>query len=129
MKAIGEIMRDQNIRMSTPDMVLRGGFTQVPNAILRAADLSMGAKLTYAMFLSYAWNNDNCFPGQDRLATDIGMSRASVSAFIQELEKKTLITIERRGLGKTNIYTVHSRVMTKPRASRGQPADFQMSAG
>src|SRR5476651_989570 len=107
MKAIGEIMRDQNIRLSTPDLVLRGGFTQVPNAILRASDMTIGAKLTYAMFLSYAWNNDHCFPGQDRLAVDMGMSRSRVTEYVSELERVGLVTIQRRGQGKTNLYTVH----------------------
>jgi len=124
MKVIGEIMRDQNIRLSTPDQVLRGGFTQVPNAILRAADLTIGAKLTYAMFLSYAWNNDCCFPGQDRLAADMGMSRSRVTEYVSELERVGLITIQRRGQGTTNLYTVHSQVKAKHSNSRSRPADF-----
>ena len=110
MKAIGEIMRDQNIRLSTPDLVLRGGFTQVPNAILRASDMTIGAKLTYAMFLSYAWNNDHCFPGQDRLAVDMGMSRSRVTEYVSELERVGLVTIQRRGQGKTNLYTINFQV-------------------
>ena len=110
MKAIGEIIREQNIRLNTTDPVARGGFTQVPNFILRDSRLTVGAKITYAMFLSYAWHNDLCFPGQDRLAADIGMSRTSVTAFIGELEKHGFIAIQRRGQGKTNIYTVHFQV-------------------
>jgi biotin operon repressor len=110
MKPIGDIMRDQNIRLDTIDPVARGGFTQLPNFILRNPQLTPGAKVTYAMFLSYAWNNDFCFPGQDRLAADISMSRTSVTAFIGELERRGFITIQRRGQGKTNIYTVHFQV-------------------
>jgi biotin operon repressor len=126
MKPIGEII-EQNIRLSTPDLMLRGGFTQVPNTILRAADLSIGAKLTYAMFLSYAWNNDCCFPGQDRLAEDMGMSRSRVTEYVSELDRVGLITIQRRGQGRTNIYTVHSQVKSKPASrstSRSRPADI-----
>jgi biotin operon repressor len=126
MKSIGEVI-EQNIRLSTPDVLLRGGFTQVPNVILRAADLSIGAKLTYAMFLSYAWNNDCCFPGQDRLAADMGMSRSRVTEYVSELDRVGLITIQRRGQGKTNIYTVHSQVKAKaaaPHTSRSRSADI-----
>ncbi len=110
MKAIGEIMQEQNITLATVDPVARGGFTQVPNFILKDGSLSIGAKVTYAMFLSYAWHNEMCFPGQDRLADDIGMSRTSVTAFIAELESEGLVTIQRRGQGKTNLYTIHFQV-------------------
>jgi hypothetical protein len=45
----------------------------MPNFILQDARLSIGAR-SLAMFLSYAWHNDSCFPGQERLADDMGMS-------------------------------------------------------
>lgn len=110
MKSVGDILKERNIILETPDPVVAGGFTQLPNFILRSATLSMGAKLTYAMFLSYAWNNDLCFPGQEKLAEAIGVSRSSVNGFIRELAQARLITVKRRGLGKTNLYTVHFRV-------------------
>ena len=90
----------------------RGGFTQVPNFILKDPDLSVGAKVVYAMFLSYAWHNDSCFPGQERLANDMGLVRSRVTQLITELEKAGLVTIQRRGQGKTNIYTIHFHVKT-----------------
>jgi biotin operon repressor len=134
MKQIGEIL-EQNITLNTLDPVSAGGFTQVPNFILRNPDLSIGAKLTYAMFLSYAWHNDRCFPGQERLGVDLGMSRTSVTAFIGELEKEGFISIQRRGQGKTNYYTVNCRVTKqggRPEVSRltsrRQPIDSQRSA-
>jgi len=110
MKPIGEIMRERNIKLDTLDPVTRHGFTQVPNFILKDPDLSVGAKLTYAMFLSYAWHNDSCFPGQDRLAEDMGISRPRVTHFISELQRAGLVTVQRRGLGKTNLYMIHFQV-------------------
>ena len=109
MKAIGEII-EQNITLDTLDPMSAGGFTQVPNFLLRDSGLSIGAKLTYAMFLSYAWHNNRCFPGQERLSVDMGMSVPSVSNFIAELNEHGLIAIKRRGQGKTNLYTVHYQV-------------------
>ncbi len=44
------------------DDFLRQGFTQVPNAILRMPGLTHGAKLAYALLLSYAWQEGSCFP-------------------------------------------------------------------
>jgi len=107
MKSIGEVLKEKNLQLDTNNQVLQGGFTQVPNFILRDSNLSVGAKVAYAMFLSYAWDNDFCFPGQDRLAEDMGMSRSRVTEFVGELQRAGLVTIERRGQGKTNMYTIH----------------------
>lgn len=110
MKQIGEVIKEHNLQLATENPVVRGGFTQVPNFILKDAKLSLGAKVTYAMFLSYAWHNDSCYPGQDRMAEDMGMSRSRVTEFVGELERAGLVTIERRGQGKTNLYTIHFQV-------------------
>lgn len=115
MRSIEDIIREKNIELDTLDPVTREGFTQVPNFILRNPGLSVGAKVAYAMFLSYAWHNDSCFPGQERLAQDMGMSRPSVTGFVSELARAGMITIQRRGLGKTNIYTVHFQTQGKKR--------------
>ena len=107
MKSIAEAIKERNILLDTTDRVVRQGFTQVPNCILHDSALSVGAKVVYAMFLSYAWHNDSCFPGQERLAQDMGLTRARVTQLIAELDRAGLISIQRRGQGKTNLYTVH----------------------
>jgi len=107
MKEIGELLKEKNLQLDTINPVLANGFTQVPNFILKNPEISVGAKVAYAMFLSYAWHNDSCFPGQDRLADDMGLTRARVTQLIGELERANLITIQRRGQGKTNLYTIH----------------------
>ena len=101
---------ERNIELATSDPVLLGGFTQVPNFILKQEKLSVGAKVIYAMFLHYAWDNAYCFPGQQRLAADIGMSVGRVNDFIKELEKAGLVEITKRGQGKTNLYKINFRV-------------------
>ena len=119
MDQLGDLLREKNIQLETTDPIVQGGFTQVPNFILKDATLSLGAKVTYAMFLSYAWNNNWCYPGQQRLAKDIGMSIGRVNQFIKELEAAQLIDVKKRGQGKTNIYTVKFRVQQKrPRKTR-----------
>ena len=125
MKAIGEIIREKNLQLDTDNPVLKGGFTQVPNFILKDPRISVGAKVVYAMFLSYAWHNDSCFPGQDRLAQDMGMSRSRVTEFVGDLERAGFVTIERRGQGKTNLYTIHFQVkQTGDKTSRSRRADI-----
>ena len=110
MQHIGETIKERNIILETNDPVVAGGFTQVPNFILKNKQLTIGEKMTFAMFLSYAWHNQSCFPGQEKLAEDIGVTRQSVNTFIKGLERKGFLTIKRRGLGKTNIYTLRYRV-------------------
>ena len=50
MEHIGAALRERNIELATNDPVARGGFTQVPNFILKNPELSLGAKVTYSMF-------------------------------------------------------------------------------
>ena len=104
---------ERNMRINSADPIALHGFTQLPNFILRNPDLSAGAKTTYALFLSYAWHNDLCFPGQETLAQSLGMSVGSVNAYIKELEAVGLIEITRRGQGKTNLYTINFVVQKK----------------
>ncbi len=58
----------------------------------------------YATLLSYAWHNDYCFPGQERLAEDMGVSDRSVRTYLKELEEAHLLTVQQRGQGKPNLY-------------------------
>lgn len=106
MKQLGELL-DRNIKLIGADSLSERGFVQVPIAILRHPDISMGAKMAYTSLLSYAWHNDYCFPGQDRMAEEIGAGRTKVNEWIKELERKGFIKIARRGQGKTNLYEVN----------------------
>jgi hypothetical protein len=107
---IGDILRERNIEIVGADPVTRHGFTQVPNFILTKKDLSVGAKLAYAMLLKYAWDDEACFPGQLRLAEDMGSGERSIRRYLEELEKSSLLEIVQRGLGKTNLYRLFLKV-------------------
>ena len=101
---IGDILKERNIEIIGADLATRHGFTQVPNFILTKPELSVGAKLAYAMLLKYAWADDACFPGQAKLATDMGSGERSVRRYLEELETAEFLEIVQRGLGKTNLY-------------------------
>jgi len=131
MQSAADIIKDRNIEFDTAfDPVSKGGFTQVPNFILEDPTLSIGAKVIYAMFLRYAWHNEQCFPGQKTLGEAIGMCRTSVTQYVNELDKAGLITVQRRGQGRTNLYTIRFQVISKvvrknkARTSRSQYTDF-----
>lgn len=96
------------------DETLRQGFTLVPNVILRYPGISFGAKLCYAMLLSYAWQKDRCFPGQDRLGADLGVTARSVQTYLAELKQCGIIEVSQRGLTKTNVYRL-PRIIGDPR--------------
>jgi len=113
MQSIGQVLKERNIHLDTLDPVAKEGFTQVPNFILRNPDISVGAKVAYAMFLSYAWHNDGCYPGQERMAQDMGMSMSRVNEYVKALESAGLIEITRRGQGRTNLYKLKFTVRKK----------------
>jgi hypothetical protein len=119
---ISEILKERNIEIVGADPITRHGFTQVPNFILTMKELSVGAKLAYAMLLKYAWGEDACFPGQLKLAVDMGAGERSVRTYLKELESIDLLEIKQRGLGKTNLYRLHLTV-NKSAGRRRRPAN------
>src|SRR5665213_3047659 len=116
---IGDILKERNIEIVGGDPITRHGFTQVPNFVLTKKELSVGAKLAYAMLLKYAWGDQACFPGQMKLADDMGAGERSVRTYLKELETGGLLEIKQRGLGMTNLYRLHLTV-PKP-GKRRQP--------
>ena len=85
---------------------LKHGFTQLPRYVLQDKSLSFGARLTYAVLLSYAWQEDSCYPGQERMSKDLGTTDRSVRRFLAELKDKGYIDWKQQGLGKTNTYYI-----------------------
>ena len=125
MEGIGDHLNkiERNIEIVSKDPLALHGFTQVPNFLFKPMEtengkeisLSLGSRFVYAKFLSYAWHNDYVFPGQQRLADDLGISVGRVNQFIKELNEAKLIEVTKRGQGKTNLYKVLFRV--KPKGS------------
>ena len=111
-KARGEVAPDEELEPLEPNTIiieneaLRKGFTMIPNYILRDPTISAGAKLTYTLLLSYAWQEGSCFPGQKRLAGNLGVKERMVRYHLTKLKKRGLIEVKRRGLGKTNVYII-----------------------
>ena len=118
---IGDIIKErQNIILKGADAATAKGFTQVPNFLLKSKKLSSGDKMAFAMLLSYAWQNDFCFPGQNRLAQDMGAGKRSVIRFMAELEKAGYIAVTRRGLGQTNLYKLFQTIIRPNKTERGR---------
>ena len=104
MDKVGEILEKHTIVVL--NQALKHGFTQIPRYILSDHKLTFGARLTYAVLLSYAWQEGSCFPGQEKMASHLGVTRQMVNTYLNELRDHKYIDWERRGLGKTNIYYI-----------------------
>ena len=126
MQRLGETnaFMERNLILRGADIATQRGWTGVPNFILESDQISVGAKLTYAMLLKYAREMDECFPGQNRLAEDIGVSERSVRKWLKELEKVTLIEVKQRGQGKPNLYTVHLKASFWKKRERSRPEKY-----
>lgn len=73
------------------------GFTQFPNIVLKEGSITPQAKTLYALLRMYAWQSGGCYPGQQTLAEQMGVSDRSVRDYLRELEEALLIHTERRG--------------------------------
>jgi hypothetical protein len=109
MEHIGAALENtkRNIEIIGAGPATRHGFTMVPNFLLTNKKLSVGGKLAYAMLLKYAWSDDACYPGQQKLADDMGAGERSIRTYLKELEDEGLLEVTQRGLGKTNLYRLH----------------------
>ncbi len=106
-RSIGAIIeRRRNIILEGADALTAKGYTMVPNHVLVSDKVSPGAKLAYAMLLKYAWQDDFCYPGQERLAKDMGVTDRSVRTYLQELEAQKFINIKQQGQGRPNFYVL-----------------------
>lgn len=97
-------MSQKAVRFADP--VQQKGFTQISNAILRDASLSAGARLTYAMLSSFAWQSDECWVGQEKLGKLVGVGDRQIRNYLAELEEANMLEVTRQGLQKPNLYTL-----------------------
>ena len=118
MQHIGDNLKkiEQNIKLDGFDRISAAGFTMYPNVIQNDPNLELGEKAVYAQFLQYAWHHNYCFPSQALVSKNLGISQSRVSEFVTGLQKKGLLTIERRGQGKTNYYILHATIKRKAKA-------------
>lgn len=86
-----------------------GGFTRIPNFIVRSPDLSPDQKAVLAVIISYSFA-DRCFPKHQKIAECIGKSRSSVKRYLNELREKGFITWKKTLYGRTNQYYINETI-------------------
>jgi hypothetical protein len=67
----------------------------VPNALARFPGLSSSAKLVYERLAQYAGKDGRCFPSQETLVGEVGLSKSRIQQIIAELVKCRFIRMER----------------------------------
>jgi hypothetical protein len=85
---------------------VRAAFHPLYHEISRRRDLSAGAKVVYSVLCSYHQMFDDVFPGRERLAEDTGISKRQLVEHMKNLVDGGLLLMERRGLNRTNVYTL-----------------------
>ena len=65
--------------------------------------------MAYAFLLMYAWQEGSCFPGQAKLAEDMGVSERQLQRYIYELRDTNYIAVERKDKRYNNTYIILDR--------------------
>lgn len=76
----------------------------IPNWLQRRREVSQGAKLAYARLAQHAGKDGACFPKQETLAVELGVSARMANDYVRTLVRHKLIEMERPGLGMSNRY-------------------------
>ncbi len=85
----------------------RVGYVPVSNALIRLfSDLPDAALRTYLSLCSYAFGRGETFVGQETLCQIRGAHLSTIIKHISALKDAGLISVERRGQGKTNVYII-----------------------
>jgi len=106
MEQIGRSVEERYETIIIENEMLRAGFAALPYMVLRDKRLKVGARLSYAILLSYAWQDGSTFAGQTRMAEDLGVSVRQLRDYLKELERFGYIRIKRQGLNKPNLYYI-----------------------
>ena len=104
MENIGSTLKQRFEQIIVENEMLRAGFAAMPYLVLKDTGLSPGARLAYALLLMYAWQEGSCFPGQERMARDMGISERHLRRFLNELKDASYIAWERTQT--TNLYRI-----------------------
>lgn len=120
------------------DFVKRGSrrnFFIVDNGIFdESLQIEALDKLVYICLLRYADNNSReCFPGMQKIADDIGISKRRVITAIERLSEKSLIEkttrYDNKGSQKSNLYIVFDANEVIHNLSNKQPEGVNVVHG
>jgi len=94
-------------------------------------EVSQGAKLCYARLAQFAGKDGECFPKQETLAAELGVSERQGRAYLTELGEFALVETEQHGLCTSNNYHFLDHVWMhegEPAAPAASAPDRQSSS-
>jgi len=103
--------------------------SMIPNWLLRRREVSQGAKLAYARLAQYAGKDGECFPKQETLGAELGVTERTANEYVRKLVKFRLIEMDRPGLRMSNRYFfldhpwIHEGHESQPEAPASASAD------
>lgn len=121
MEQVGGALKQRFEQIIIENEMLRAGFAAMPYLVLKDTRLSIGARLSYAVLLMYAWQEGATFAGQVKMAQDVGVSDRQLRDYLRELEEFGYIRIKRQGLNKPNLYYICDVRSKLKRKARGGP--------
>lgn len=75
-------------RISLIDGNVQEKFTMVQNAFILNPEYTPNEKIIFIALLAYAFRKHSAFPGQERLATELKLSRTTINQTMKKLEEK-----------------------------------------
>lgn len=106
MQHVGVFVKQRVERVIIENEMMRAGFAALPYVVLRDTKLSLGARLTFAVLLSYAWQNNATFVGQEKMAKDMGLGQRQLQRYLYELRDTKYIEITRLDKRFNNTYII-----------------------
>ncbi len=97
----------------------------IPVTVLQRRGLNATGKLLYGLLRDYQGSNEAAWPGQRRLADDLGVHHGTIVKALRDLESAGLIEIETGGGRRSNRY----RVNPPPASDRETRAQTSTESG
>lgn len=89
------------------------GYTPIYNYVLLDTRVSASARLLLCILIMHCGLDDNCFPSQNTLATELGYSDRYVRILLNKLIAANLIEKTRNGYNKTNTYWISEKLLVE----------------
>ncbi len=109
MQPMSDLVRERVERIIVENEMLRAGFAAFPYLVMKDKTLSIGARMTYAFLLMYAWQDERCFAGQKKMAEDMGVSTRQLRRYLTDLREAGYVKIERKDKRFNNTYVLLDR--------------------
>lgn len=110
-----------------------GGWSSVPNWVIRSETLSGTQKLLYIALLNRANDEGNCWPSLKVICRDVGATKGTVLGALSSLENLGLVKRSRRvnpdGSNDSNVYHVEAWMRDPGGGSKTDPPSANQDQG